>query len=190
MLRSLYAGLAARIGVVFHELAKFGTVGALAFLVDVSLFNIVLHVAPHKPLTAKVISTVVAASIAFVLNRAWSFRHRQRSSMRREYVLFFVLNGIGLAIALGCLGLSHYVLGLHSQLADNIAANGIGLVLGTSFRFWSYRRFVWAAPAAVEEAAIDGDAAAVAVLEDVADGTIHAPAHAAPPHVPDRAAAG
>lgn len=175
MLRSIYDGLAARIGVVFHELAKFGTVGALAFVVDVSLFNIGLHIAPHKPLTAKVISTVVAATMAFFLNRAWSFRHRQRSSVRREYTLFFVLNAIGLVIALGCLAFSHYVLGLHSQIADNVSANGFGLVLGTSFRFWSYRRFVWAAPAAVEEAAIDGDPAAVAVLEDVADGTIHAP---------------
>ena len=175
MLRSLYDFAADRVSAAFHELAKFGTVGALAFVVDVSLFNIVLGIAPHKPLTAKVISTVVAATFAFVLNRAWSFRHRQRSSVRREYAMFFILNGIGLLIALSCLGFSHYVLGFRSQIADNIAANGFGLVLGTSFRFWSYRRFVWAAPAAVEEAAIDGDPAAAAVLEDVADGTIHAP---------------
>jgi putative flippase GtrA len=175
MLRSLYAGLSGRVAAAFHELAKFGTVGALAFIVDVSLFNVVLHLAPHKPLTAKVISTVVAASVAFVLNRAWSFRHRQRSSVHREYAMFFILNAVGLVIAVSCLGTSHYVLGFHSQIADNIAANGFGLVLGTSFRFWSYRRFVWAAPAAVEEAAIDGDPAAVAVLEDVADGTIHMP---------------
>ncbi|MBK5307354.1 MAG: GtrA family protein [Frankiaceae bacterium] len=175
MLRSVYAGLAGRVAAAFHELAKFGTVGALAFVVDVSLFNVVLHLAPHKPLTAKVISTVVAATVAFVLNRAWSFRHRQRSSVRREYALFFALNAVGLVIAVGCLGISHYVLGFESKLADNIAANGFGLVLGTSFRFWSYRRFVWAAPLAVEAAAIDGDPAAVAVLEDVADGTIHAP---------------
>ncbi|MCU1590761.1 MAG: GtrA family protein [Frankiales bacterium] len=177
MLRSLEARLRA----AFHELAKFGTVGALAFVVDVSLFNISLHVAPHKPLTAKVISTVVAASVAFVLNRAWSFRHRQRGNVHREYALFFVLNGIGLALALGCLGFSHYVLGLHSKLADNISANGFGLVLGTLFRFWSYRRYIWLAPDAVEAAADDGDAAAVAVLEDVADGTIHAPAEAVTP---------
>lgn len=177
MLRSLEARLRA----AFHELAKFGTVGALAFIVDVSLFNIILHEAPHKPLTAKVVSTVVAATIAFFLNRAWSFKHRQRSSVRREYTLFFVLNAIGLVIAVGCLGFSHYVLDLHSRLADNISANGFGLVLGTSFRFWSYRRFVWAAPAAVEEAAIDGDPAAVAVLEDVRDGTIHAPSESVRP---------
>jgi len=171
MLRSLEARLRA----AFHELAKFGTVGALAFVVDTGLFNIILHVAPHKPLTAKVVSTVVAASMAFVLNRAWSFRHRQRSSLRREYTLFFILNAIGLVIAVGCLGISHYLLGFHSRLADNLSANGVGVALGTLFRFWSYRRYVWMAPAAVEEAAIDGDPAAVAVLEDVADGTISAP---------------
>jgi putative flippase GtrA len=179
MLRSLYAQAAARVRDAFHEVAKFGTVGALAFVVDVSLFNISLHLAPHKPLTAKVISTVVAASVAFVLNRAWSFRHRQRSSVHREYALFFILNAVGLVIAVGCLGLSHYVLGFHSRVADNVSANGFGLVLGTLFRFWSYRRFVWVAHDAVEAAADDGDAAAVAVLADAADGTIHAPAHAA-----------
>jgi putative flippase GtrA len=176
MLRSLEARLRA----AFHEIAKFGTVGALAFVVDVGIFNLILHVAPHKPLTAKVISTVVAATIAFVLNRAWSFKHRQRSSVRREYTLFFVLNAIGLVIAVGCLGFSRYVLGFDSRLADNIAANIFGVGFGTLFRFWSYRRFVWAAPAAVEEAAVDGDPAAVAVLEDVADGTIHAPSEVTP----------
>jgi hypothetical protein len=70
---------------------------------------------------------------------------------------------------------SHYVLGFESRLADNISANGVGLVLGTMFRFWSYRRFVWAAPDEVEAASADGDAAAHAVLEDLHDGTIHRP---------------
>src|SRR3954464_5900632 len=168
MLQSLYAQLAGRVQAAFHELAKFGTVGALAFVVDVSLFNICLSIAPHKPLTSKITSTVVAATLAFILNRAWSFRHRQRSSVHREYSMFFILNAVGLLIAVSCLGLSHYVLGLHSKLADNISANGFGVALGTLFRFWSYRRFVWVAPAAVQEAADDGDAAAVAVLEDVA----------------------
>ena len=174
MLRSLYDHLAGRVAATFHELAKFGTVGALAFVVDVAIFNIVLHLS-DKPLTSKIVSTVVAATLAFILNRAWSFRHRQRSSVHREYSMFFILNAVGLLIAVSCLGLSHYVLGLDSKLADNISANGVGVALGTLFRFWSYRKFVWVAKAAVEEAAIDGDPAAVAVLEDLADGTIHAP---------------
>ena len=167
----LLGTLEARVRGLFGELAKFGTVGALSFLVDLAIFNAVLIVL-DKPLTAKVISTVFSATNAFLLNRAWSFKHRERTTMRREYGLFFVLNVVGLGIALLCLAVSHYVLGFESRLADNIAANGVGLVLGTAFRFWSYRKFVWAAPAEVEEAAFDGDAAAKAVLEDVQDGTI------------------
>jgi putative flippase GtrA len=169
---SLLRTLEARVRGLFAELAKFGTVGLISLVVDVAIFNAVL-VATDKPLTAKVISTVFSATNAFVLNRAWSFKHRTRTTVRREYGLFIVLNAVGLAITLLCLATSHYVLGFESRLADNIAANGVGLVLGTAFRFWSYRKFVWAAPTEVEEAAADGDAAAKAVLDDVRDGTIH-----------------
>ena len=160
----LLGQLEMRVRGLFHELAKFGTVGFLSLLVDLAVFNAVLAVM-DKPLTAKVISTVVAATNAFFLNRHWSFKHRERTNVRREYSLFFVLNAVGLGISLLCLSVSHYVLGFESRLADNIAANGVGLVLGTTFRFWSYRRFVWVAPAEVEEAALDGDAAARAALE-------------------------
>jgi putative flippase GtrA len=167
----LLGALETRVRALLSELAKFGTVGALSFVVDVVVFNLVL-LWVDKPLTAKIVSTVVAATHAFLLNRAWSFKQRERTSISREYGTFLVLNAVGLAIALLCLAVSHYVLGFDSRLADNLAANGVGLVLGTSFRFWSYRRFVWAAPATVAEAAADGDAAAKAVLEDVHDGTI------------------
>ena len=170
----LLGRLETRLRGVFSELAKFGTVGALSLVIDVAVFNAVLLVL-DKPLTAKVVSTVFSATNAFVLNRAWSFKHRERTNVRREYSLFFVLNVVGLSISLLCLAVSHYVLGFESRLADNIAANGVGLVLGTTFRFWSYRRFVWAAPSAVEDAAVEGDAAARAVLEDVSDGTLRRP---------------
>ena len=33
---------------------------------------------------------------------------------------------------------------LHTQLADNVT-NIIGIILGTLFRFWSYRKWVFAA---------------------------------------------
>jgi len=42
-----------------------------------------------------------------------------------------------------CLAVSHYALGFTSPLADNIAANVVGLGLATAFRFWSYRRWVF-----------------------------------------------
>jgi putative flippase GtrA len=145
--RSLYD----RLGHLFHELAKFGIVGAIAYIVDLGTFNLLragesMH---DRPLTAKLISTVLATTVAYIGNRHWTFRHRERTGLRREYTLFFAFNAVGLAIALTCLGVSHYLLGLTSTLADNISANLIGMALGTIFRFWSYRRFVFTATPAV-----------------------------------------
>ncbi|MDQ1614596.1 MAG: hypothetical protein QOJ60_535 [Actinomycetota bacterium] len=135
-------GVYYRLGHLVRELMKFGVVGLVAFVTDVALFNLFLHLT-DKPLTSKALSTVVATTVAYAGNRHWTFRHRSRSGVRREYTLFFLLNGVGLAIALGCLAVSHYVLDFTSRLADNIAANVVGLALGTTFRFWSYRRFVF-----------------------------------------------
>ena len=147
----LRGALQRRASRLFDELAKFGTVGAMSYVLDLAVFNALLSVVPDRPLLAKTVSTVVGATNAFVLNRAWSFRRRARSTLRREAALFALFNGCGLGIALAVLAVSHYVLGFDSRLADNIAANGVGLVLGSLFRFWSYRRFVWTAP--VDEAA-------------------------------------
>jgi putative flippase GtrA len=145
-----------RLGHLARELVKFGMVGGVAFLVDVGLFNLLLH-QTGKPLTSKTLSTVVATTVAYAGNRAWTFRRRARSGIRREYTLFFLLNGVGLAIALGCLAISHYLLGFTSPLADNIAANVIGLGLGTVFRFWSYRRFVFPAVLEPDSAKLSAD---------------------------------
>lgn len=142
----LAAALRVRFGNLIHELAKFGVIGAAAYVVDVGTFNALRSGAlTDRPLTAKVISTVLATTVAYFGNRHWTFRHRERTGLRREYTLFFAFNAVGLAIALGCLGFSHYVLGLTSPLADNVSANVVGMVLGTVFRFWTYRRFVFTA---------------------------------------------
>jgi putative flippase GtrA len=138
-----------------RELMKFGVVGSVAFLVDVGLFNLVLN-ATDKPLTSKTISTVVATTVAYAGNRLWTFRRRSRSGVGREYTLFFLLNGVGLGISLSCLAVSHYLLGFTSQLSDNIAANVIGLGLGTAFRFWSYRRYVFPGLLADRPAPMEG----------------------------------
>jgi putative flippase GtrA len=155
-----------RLGHLARELVKFGVVGAVAFVVDVGLFNVLLH-ETDKPLTSKTLSTVVATTVAYAGNRWWTFRRRSRSGIRREYTLFFLLNGVGLAIALGCLATSHYLLDFTSRLADNIAANVVGLILGTTFRFWSYRRFVFTAVRPEPETTTTGTAVQSAPLSEV-----------------------
>ena len=140
-IKSLYG----RLQGLIHEVAKFGIVGLSALVVDIGLFNFLLYFGPleNKPLTAKVVSVACATTVAYFGNRFWTFKHRGRTSFTREYLLFFLLNGVAMLIAVGCLWVSHYALGLDSALADNISANVIGLALGTLFRFWSYRKFVF-----------------------------------------------
>ena len=142
------ARLIAPFRVILHEIAKFGVIGMISFVIDVGIFNLLLFGGgpfTGKPLTAKVISVAVATTFAYFGNRFWTFRHRGRTNMGREYLLFFLLNGVAMLIAVGCLAFSHYVLGLDSALADNISANVVGLMLGTLFRFWSYRKWVFPA---------------------------------------------
>lgn len=149
-LRALYA----RFQLLIHELAKFGIVGAFNAALDIGLFNLLRFGLHFGPLTAKGISVLVAATSSYFMNRHWSFKHRERSGLRREYTLFFLFNFIGLVIAETCLAFSHYGLGLHTVFADNVAANGFGLVLGTVFRFWAYRRFVFLLPTDAAEHAV------------------------------------
>jgi putative flippase GtrA len=126
-----------------RELMKFGTVGAVAYVVDVGVFNLLRLGLDVGPFTAKTVAVVAATTVAFFGNRHWTFRHRAGSGIGHEYALFFFLNAVGLAIALACLVVSRHVLGLTSALADNVAANVVGLGLGAAFRFWSYRRWVF-----------------------------------------------
>jgi putative flippase GtrA len=144
-----------RFGAAAGEVLRFLTVGGLGFVVDVGLFNLLRFdlgfgdgqgVLVDKPVTAKIISTVAATVVTYFGNRSWTWRDRARNGYLREYVTFFVLNGIAMGIAVLTLAISHYVLGFTSALADNIAANVVGLALGTAFRFWSYRRWVFRAP--------------------------------------------
>jgi putative flippase GtrA len=156
-------GLYRQVEHLVHEIAKFGLVGVLGLLVDLPIYNWLVFDNPlvfgqggdgmlhHKPVTAKFISVTAATIATYLGNRHWTWRHRERSGLHREYALFFILNGIGLLIASACLAFSRYVLDLHTPLADNIAANVIGLGLGTLFRFWSYRKWVFREEIALDE---------------------------------------
>jgi putative flippase GtrA len=126
------------------SLASFGGVGAIAFVVDVGVYNLVRStVLEDSPIWSKVVSVAVATVVAWLGNRFLTFRNVRRGNVIREAVLFAVMNVGGLLIAAACLFVSHYVLGFTSQVADNIAGNGVGLVLGTAFRYVGYRFVVF-----------------------------------------------
>jgi putative flippase GtrA len=139
---------------LIHEFAKFGVIGTIGFLVTEGVFN--LMIARHQPtFTANAVSTLVAAAVTFVGNRYWTFRHRERTGMAREAVVFLLLNLVGIGIQQACLEIAKHDLGRHDKLTLN-AAFLVGVALATLFRFWSYRKWVWLAQVSDQAPAVPG----------------------------------
>jgi putative flippase GtrA len=137
-------GLYERFRHLIHEAAKFGVIGGIAFVVTEIGTNVLHFSVGVGPLTSIVIASIIATFVSYIGNRYWTFRHREGSVIGREYVTFFVLNAVGILIQLACNGFTYYALGLTDKLSYNVALV-VGVGLGTLFRFWSYRKWVWAA---------------------------------------------
>ena len=138
-------GLYSRVRTMLPEIFKFLVVGGLGTVIDLG-GAAVLHSAYHfEPLAAKAVSVTLATAFTYLGSRFWTFKERENQSVRREAVLFLVLNVVGLLIAEAVIGLVTYVMGLRGPLEYN-AASFIGTGLGTIFRFWAYRKWVFLAP--------------------------------------------
>lgn len=137
-----------RLAKFLPEASKFLTVGAVAYVVDVGVFNLLRSfedISPlsAKPLTAKIIAATLATLVAYFGNKKWTYSHRSGQEKSREILLFFLINGFAMGIAVVCLWFTHYALGWDSPLVDNISANIVGVGLGTIFRFFAYRTWVF-----------------------------------------------
>jgi putative flippase GtrA len=135
---------------VLEEILRFLVVGGLATVASFVGFNVLVHgvligTAPmgEQPIPAYVLVNVVAGYLAYLGMRLWAFSHRQMRDPVTGVVSFFALGALTMAIPVICLAVSRYGLGLSSVWADNISANVIGLSLGTTARFWVFRRYVF-----------------------------------------------
>jgi putative flippase GtrA len=135
-----------------HELIKFAIVGATTFIIDSGIFyTLKLTVLEPKPVTAKIVSGIVAVIASYILNREWSFRDRGGRERHHEALLFFGVSGVGVLLSMAPLWVSSYVLELRvpmvsltmENIADFISAFIIGNLLQMAFRFWAFRRWVF-----------------------------------------------
>jgi putative flippase GtrA len=131
---------------LIHEIAKFGIIGAAAFVLTIGLSNVFHFALGLGPLTSFSLATAISAVASYFANRHWTWRHKDNTGVRRELPLFLALSFVGLLISDIPVGISEYVLGFHSPLAYNISSTLIGTALGTVWRFWSFRRWVFLDP--------------------------------------------
>ena len=142
---SLITSTYRRFAGLIAELFKFGIVGAIAAVVDLGGAAYLQGSHLAGPLSAKAASVAAATVVSYLGNRFWTFRHRGNHALLREWVVFIVLNLVGLLIAEIAIGFTYYVLGLHDALAYNVASVA-GTALATVFRYWSYKKWVFIAP--------------------------------------------
>ncbi|MFL6114670.1 MAG: GtrA family protein [Catenulispora sp.] len=148
VVRSLYN----RFEHLVHELSKFGVVGAVALVVNMAVLNAMLLAVKDKQIYATVVSTIVATCVAYVGNRYWTYKDRDKIDRRREMLFFFLINGVAAVIEVMFVFIAKYGLGQDGTLAVNIAKYAFGMPVGMLFRLYCYRTFVFPEGVAVEEA--------------------------------------
>jgi putative flippase GtrA len=154
------AGLHRRFAELIPELAKFGVVGLIGTIIDLGGADY-LHVhVGLGPMVSKALSITAATIVTYIGSRFWTFRHRVNQPLLREGMLFAALNIVGLVIAEVVIAITTYGLDMKSELAFN-AASVVGTGLGTIFRYFAYKKWVFLAHApgtavAAGEAAVSG----------------------------------
>src|SRR5579859_789074 len=141
----MVASLRQRIAELIPELMKFGVVGGIGAIIDLG-GAAYLHVAMGiGPMVAKGLSITAATILTYLGSKFWTFRHRVNQHVLRETVLFAVLNVVGLLIAEAVIAFTSYGLHMKGAVAYNMASLA-GTGLGTIFRYFSYKKWVFLAP--------------------------------------------
>lgn len=128
---------------LFKEIGAFGVVGVICFLVDLTLFQLLYTVVELDAVLAKLLSTVVSMSLAFLGHRFWSFSHRARTGLGGESLRFFAVNAATLALSLAIVWFVRYPLGQQDVLVLQLT-NIASIALGTLVRWLTYR--IWVFP--------------------------------------------
>lgn len=133
---------------------KFMLVGVIGAVVDFGTYNLLNERAGLRPEISGTISLVLAICSNFIWNRYWTYPDSRSKPILYQFVQFFVVNALGIAIRLPIIALTHRpfgrlvgrVLALEAAsvrtLGNNIAlAVAVVVVMFWNFfvnRFWTY----------------------------------------------------
>jgi putative flippase GtrA len=132
------AGRALRHPANWLQLAKFATVGATGYIVNLAVYAALVRGAGWHYAVAATVSFLVAVTNNYLWNRLWTFRD-QRGHVAFQGLRFLTVAGVAYAANLGILSL------LIAFGMDKVLAQAIAIVLVTPMNFvgnklWSFRR--------------------------------------------------
>ena len=122
----------------WQQLGKFCVVGAVGYLINLAVYDVLLHAGLHY-LVAATCSFLVAVTSNYTWNRLWTFREL-RGHFGIQGMRFFVVS----LVALGANLLALHLLIAYGGL-DKLPAQAVAIVLVTPLNFvgnklWSFRR--------------------------------------------------
>ncbi|GAB2752969.1 GtrA family protein [Amycolatopsis magusensis] len=135
-----------------RELLRFALVGGVCFVLTLAVnYTLKFTVLTAHPVTAQGIAVLVATIVSYVLSREWSFSTRGGRRRPHEAALFFLISGISLGLNALPLAISRYVFTLRvpevqlltQEVADFLSGMIIGTLLGSVFRWWAMKKWVF-----------------------------------------------
>ncbi|THG30843.1 GtrA family protein [Naasia lichenicola] len=125
---------------------KFLLVGGLSTAIELAAFNLFVLVWRWDPVSAKVVSSLIALVNAYVGNREWAFRHRRGRSRWIELLAFVAVNVACTALGAGLISAGIWLMGPPEPLALNLI-NLASIAVVVVVRFVLYHFIVFRASA-------------------------------------------
>ncbi|MBY6060318.1 GtrA family protein [Microbacterium esteraromaticum] len=94
----------------------------VATLIEIGVFNLLVYAMGVDVVWAKIIASLVALVNAYIGNREWTFRHRDRRGRVNEMVLFVLVN-------IACTGLGALLLWVGVEAAAVVLGRSAGPVV-------------------------------------------------------------
>lgn len=127
--------------------SRFLVVGGISTLIEIGVFNLLVYALGWDLVAAKVVASLVALVNAYLGNREWTFRHRDRRGRVAELVLFLAANAVctALGAALVWLGVevAALILGRAPGAVIVNVVNLTSIVLVVLLRFVLYHTVVF-----------------------------------------------
>ena len=122
----------------WQQLGKFCAVGALGYLINLAVYDALLHEKLHY-LVAATCSFLVAVTSNYIWNRIWTFREH-RGHLGIQGMRFFLVSLVALAANLVVLHLLIAYGGLGKLLAQAVAIIVVTPLNFVGNKLWSFRR--------------------------------------------------
>jgi putative flippase GtrA len=131
------AGAALRRGRNWAQLAKFATVGASGYVVNLGVYTALVQIAGVHYLPAAVCSFLVAVTSNYTWNRLWTFRHA-RGHVALQGLRFLVVSTLALGANLVVLS-ALVALGADEVVAQALAVASVTPLNFAGNKLWSFR---------------------------------------------------